>query len=170
MDEGFSRNVQGVFVKLFEQGLIYRGNYLVNWDPENETAISDEEVENIERDGNLWYIKYPLADGSGHVTIATTRPETMLGDTGVAVHPEDERYHHLIGKSILLPFVNREIPIIADEYALHIPREALVHRKTLVTPIARRAHPPLLLEDNIPVLLFPFPDLLDERLSSEVVT
>lgn len=116
MDEGFSRNVQGVFVKLFEQGLIYRGNYLVNWDPENETAISDEEVENIERDGNLWYIKYPLADGTGHVTIATTRPETMLGDTGVAVHPEDERYHHLIGKSILLPFVNREIPIIADEY------------------------------------------------------
>lgn len=116
MDEGFSRNVQEVFVKLFEQGLVYRGNYLVNWDPENETAISDEEVENVERDGSLWYIKYPLADGSGHVTIATTRPETMLGDTGVAVHPEDERYQHLIGKTILLPFVNREIPIIADDY------------------------------------------------------
>jgi hypothetical protein len=93
MDEGCSRAVQLVFIKLYEQGLVYRGDYLVNWDPENGTAISDEEVDNVERDGHLWYIKYPLADGSREVVqIATTRPETMLADTAVAVHPEDERY------------------------------------------------------------------------------
>jgi valyl-tRNA synthetase len=116
MDEGFSRAVQLVFVRLFEEGLIYRGNYLVNWDPENQTALSDEEVDNVERDGHLWHIRYPLADGSGEIVVATTRPETMLGDTGVAVHPEDERYADLIGKKVLLPLMNREIPIIADDY------------------------------------------------------
>jgi valyl-tRNA synthetase len=116
MDERYARAVQLVFVQLFEQGLIYRGNYLVNWDPENQTAISDEEVDNVERDGHLWHVRYPLADGSGSVTIATTRPETMLGDTGVAVHPEDERYTHLVGMTVRLPLLDREIPIVADDY------------------------------------------------------
>jgi valyl-tRNA synthetase len=103
-------------VQLYEQGLIYRGHYLVNWCPVDMTALSDEEVDNVERDGNLWYIRYPFADGSGHVTIATTRPETMLGDTGIAVHPEDERYKALVGKKVILPLLDREIPIIADDY------------------------------------------------------
>ncbi len=116
MDEGFTRAVQTVFVKLYEDGLIYRGHYLVNWCPVDQTALSDEEVDNVERDGHLWHIKYPLADGSGYLTIATTRPETMLGDTAVAVHPEDDRYKHLVGKKLVLPLLGREIPIIADEY------------------------------------------------------
>ncbi|NNF58634.1 MAG: valine--tRNA ligase [Rhodothermaceae bacterium] len=116
MDEGFSRAVQTVFVMLFEQGLIYRGNYLVNWDPDNMTAISDEEVDNVERDGHLWWIRYPLASGDGHITIATTRPETMLADTAIAVHPEDERYAPLIGQQAILPLMERPIPIIADDY------------------------------------------------------
>jgi valyl-tRNA synthetase len=121
MDEGFTRGVQTIFVKLYEDGLIYRGDYLVNWDPENMTAISDEEVENVERDGHLWFIKYPILGDAGeetgeHVTIATTRPETMLGDTAIAVHPEDERYQHLVGKKVKLPLVGRAIPVIADDY------------------------------------------------------
>src|SRR5690606_2311395 len=116
MDEGFTRAVQDVFVRLYEDGLIYRGDYLVNWDPENQTVISNEEVENVERDGHLWWIRYPLADGSGHVTIATTRPETMLADTAVAVNPADERYAGLVGKTVVLPLVGREIPVIADDY------------------------------------------------------
>jgi len=116
MDEGFTRAVQHVFVRLYEEGLIYRGSYLVNWCPVDRTALSDEEVDNVERAGHLWYIRYPFVDGSGHITIATTRPETMLGDTAVAVHPEDERYRHLIGKKIRLPLLNREIPLIGDEY------------------------------------------------------
>jgi valyl-tRNA synthetase len=117
MDEGFTRAVLEVFVRLYNDGLVYRGDYLVNWCPMDMTALSDEEVDNVERDGFLWYISYPVADGSGEtITIATTRPETMLGDTAVAVHPEDERYSHLIGKSVRLPLVDREIPIIADEY------------------------------------------------------
>ncbi len=116
MDDGFTHAVQTVFVKLYQQGLIYRGNYLVNWCPVDQTALSDEEVTNVERDGHLWYIRYPLADGSGDLTIATTRPETMLADTAVAVHPDDERYQHLIGTSVMLPLMNREIPIIGDEY------------------------------------------------------
>jgi len=116
MDEGFTRAVQEVFVQLYEDGLIYRGDYLVNWDPENETALSDEEVENEERQGHLWSIKYPLKDAEDEsVTIATTRPETMLGDTALAVHPDDERYQHLIGETAILPLLNREIPIIADK-------------------------------------------------------
>ena len=116
MDEGFSRAVLEVFVKLYNEGLIYRGHYMVNWCPVDQTALSDEEVDNVERDGNLWYIRYPFADGSGSVIIATTRPETMLGDTGIAVHPEDERYADLIGKKVILPLVGREIPVIADDY------------------------------------------------------
>ncbi|WP_232798108.1 valine--tRNA ligase [Salinibacter altiplanensis] len=116
MDEGFTRAVQEVFVQLHEEGLIYRGDYLVNWDPENETALSDEEVENEEREGHLWSVQYPLADAEDEsLTIATTRPETMLGDTAIAVHPDDDRYDDLVGETALLPLLGREIPIIADE-------------------------------------------------------
>ncbi len=116
MDEGFTRAVQEVFVQLHEEGLIYRGDYLVNWDPENETALSDEEVENEEREGHLWHVQYPLAGAEDEsLTIATTRPETMLGDTAIAVDPDDERYEHLVGETAILPLLGREIPIIADE-------------------------------------------------------
>ena len=116
MDEGLSNAVKEVFVRLYEDGLIYRGKRLVNWDPVLHTAISDLEVISEEENGHLWHFRYPLSDGSGHLVVATTRPETMLGDQAVAVHPEDERYQHLIGKTITLPLVGREIPIIADEY------------------------------------------------------
>lgn len=116
MDEGNNRAVRAMFKKLFDAGLIYRGNYLVNWDPITQTAISDDEVEYEERSSFLWHFKYPLKDGSGHLTIATTRPETMLGDSAVAVNPDDERYAHLIGKTLLLPLTEREIPIIADSH------------------------------------------------------
>jgi valyl-tRNA synthetase len=116
MDEGLSRAVQEAFVRLYDDGLIYRGKRLVNWDPKLHTAISDLEVQSEEEKGSMWHFRYPLADGSGHLVVATTRPETMLGDSAVAVHPEDERYKHLIGKTVLLPIANREIPIIADEY------------------------------------------------------
>lgn len=116
MDDGFSRAVQDVFVRLYKDGLVYRGEYLINWCPSDMTAISDEEVDNVERKGHLWYIKYPLVDGSGFIEIATTRPETMLGDSAIAVHPEDERYTHLIGKRVHVPLTGRSIPIIADEY------------------------------------------------------
>ncbi len=116
MDEGLSKAVVETFVRLFEQGLIYRGQRLVNWDPVLKTAISDLEVVSEEEDGKLWSISYPLADGSGSLTVATTRPETMLGDTAVMVHPEDERYAHLVGKAVKLPLTDREIPVIADAY------------------------------------------------------
>jgi valyl-tRNA synthetase len=116
MDDGFSRGVQDVFVRLYEEGLIYRGDYLVNWCPVDRTALSDEEVDNVERDGSLWHIRYPFADGPGHITVATTRPETMLGDTAIAVNPDDERYSEMIGRKVRLPLTDREIPIIADEY------------------------------------------------------
>src|SRR4051812_46571648 len=116
MDEARSRGVTEVFVRLFEQGLIYRGKRLVNWDPVLQTAVSDLEVESKEENGSLWSLRYPLEDGSGHLVVATTRPETMLGDTAVAVHPEDERYRHLVGKRVRLPLADRLIPVIADEY------------------------------------------------------
>ncbi len=116
MDEGLSTAVTESFVRLYEQGLIYRGKRLVNWDPVLHTALSDLEVLSTEEQGSLWHLRYPLADGSGHLVVATTRPETMLGDTAVAVHPEDERYAHLIGQSIRLPLVDRDIPIVADTY------------------------------------------------------
>ena len=171
LDERYARAVQDVFVQLYNEGLIYRGDYLVNWDPENQTALSDEEVDNVERDGHLWYVRYPLAEAretaddtgdaddavrakhptgsaaaSGasdpaglaqateaadasppqdygsdaspqrYVTVATTRPETMLGDAAIAIHPEDERYRHLVGRTAVLPLLGRQIPIIADEY------------------------------------------------------
>ncbi len=116
MDEGLSEAVTEVFVRLYDEGLIYRGKRLVNWDPVLHTALSDLEVLSEEESGHLWHFRYPLADGDGHVTVATTRPETMLGDTAVAVHPEDERYRHLVGKEVLLPLAERRIPVIADEY------------------------------------------------------
>jgi valyl-tRNA synthetase len=116
MDDKLSKSVTEVFVRLFEQGLIYRGKRLVNWDPVLGTAVSDLEVVSEEEDGSMWYIKYPLTDGSGHLTVATTRPETMLGDVAVAVDPTDERYQALVGKMLKLPLCDREIPIIADEY------------------------------------------------------
>lgn len=116
MDAGLSKIVTETFVRLYNEGLIYRGKRLVNWDPVLHTAVSDLEVVSEEEDGSLWHIAYPLADGSGTLTVATTRPETMLGDTAVMVHPEDERYAHLIGKTVKLPLCDREIPIIADEY------------------------------------------------------
>jgi valyl-tRNA synthetase len=115
MDEGLSQAVKTAFIRLYEEGLIYRGNYLVNWCPESQSAVSDLEVENTEVDGHLWYFRYPLSDRSDSLVVATTRPETMLGDTGVAVNPNDARYQHLIGKTIKLPLVGREIPIFADE-------------------------------------------------------
>ena len=116
MDQGLSKIVTETFVRLYNEGLIYRGKRLVNWDPRLLTAVSDLEVESEEEDGFLWHIRYPLADGSGHLTVATTRPETMLGDTAVAVNPEDGRYTHLIGRKVELPLTGRQIPIIADAY------------------------------------------------------
>lgn len=116
MDEDLSKAVTEVFVKLHEEGLIYRGKRLVNWDPVLHTAVSDLEVLNEEEDGHMWHMRYPLADGSGELVVATTRPETMLGDTAVAVHPEDERYQGFIGKEIKLPITGRLIPVIADDY------------------------------------------------------
>jgi valyl-tRNA synthetase len=122
LDEGFSTAVHEVFVRLYDEGLIYRGKRLVNWDPEMETAISDLEVDNVEEQGHLWHFRYPLcdgqrtADGKDYLVVATTRPETMLGDTAVAVHPDDERYTDLIGKEVDLPLCQRRIPIIADQY------------------------------------------------------
>lgn len=116
MDEGLSQAVKTAFVKLYEEGLIYRGNYLVNWCPESLSAVSDLEAENQEVDGHLWHFRYSLTDGSGYLEVATTRPETMLGDTGVAVNPNDDRYKDYIGKTITLPIVGREISIIGDEF------------------------------------------------------
>ena len=116
MDEGYSRAVIEAFVRLYDEELIYRGKRLINWDPEGQTALSDEEVIHRETRGHLWYFRYPLKDGKGYVTVATTRPETMLGDTAVAVNPGDKRYSRLVGKKAILPLVGREMPIIADEF------------------------------------------------------
>ena len=116
MDEGLSTAVRETFVRLYREGLIYRGKRLVNWDPVLHTAVSDLEVISEEEKGHLWHMRYPLSDGSGHVTVATTRPETMLGDTAVAVHPDDTRYAHLVGRMLRLPLTDREIPVIADDY------------------------------------------------------
>ncbi|MFC5466750.1 valine--tRNA ligase [Lederbergia graminis] len=116
LDEGLSQAVREVFVTLYNEGLIYRGEYIINWDPATKTALSDIEVIHKDVQGAFYHMNYPLADGSGSIEVATTRPETMLGDTGVAVHPEDERYKHLIGKTVILPIVGREIPIVADDY------------------------------------------------------
>ncbi|MBP3038243.1 valine--tRNA ligase [Bacillaceae bacterium Marseille-Q3522] len=116
LDEGLSKAVREVFVTLYNEGLIYRGEYIINWDPSTKTALSDIEVIYKDIQGAFYHINYPLKDGSGAIEIATTRPETMLGDTAVAVHPDDKRYQHLIGKTVILPITGREIPIIADEY------------------------------------------------------
>ena len=116
MDEGLSEAVKEVFIKLYNDGLIYRGEYIVNWCPHDKTALADDEVNHEDKNGKIWEIRYPVKDSDEEFVIATTRPETMLGDTGVAVNPNDERYKHLIGKTVILPLMNREIPIVADEY------------------------------------------------------
>ncbi len=116
MDEGCSKAVREVFVSLYEKGLIYKGSRIINWCPNCVTALSDAEVEYQDKPGHMWHMRYPLTDGSGYLVVATTRPETMMGDTGVAVHPEDERYKHLVGKTVTLPLMDRPIPIVADEY------------------------------------------------------
>ena len=116
MDEGLSEAVKEVFIKLYNDGLIYRGEYIVNWCPHDKTALADDEVNHEDKNGKIWEIRYPIKDSDEEFVIATTRPETMLGDTGVAVNPNDERYKHLIGKIVILPLMNREIPIVADEY------------------------------------------------------
>ena len=120
MDDGLSQAVREVFVRLFKEGLIYKGDYIVNWCPRCQTALADDEVEHEDKKGKLYHIRYPYADGSGHVVVATTRPETMLGDTGVAVHPEDDRYRHLVEIGIKLPLTDRVIPVVFDE---HVDRE-----------------------------------------------
>src|SRR5688572_13713290 len=117
MDEGFRRAVTHAFVELYRRGLAYRDKRLVNWDPQFQSAISDLEVETREVQGHFWHLKYPLADGGGHISVATTRPETMLADMAVAVHPDDERYQNLVGKQIRHPITGRLIPIVADEHA-----------------------------------------------------
>ena len=116
MDEGLSRAVREAFCSLYDKGLIYKGSRIINWCPHCVTALSDAEVEYVDKPGHLWHIRYPLADGSGDLVVATTRPETMMGDTGVAVNPADERFKHLVGKTCILPIMNREIPIVADDY------------------------------------------------------
>ena len=116
MDEGLSRAVREVFVRLYDKGLIYKGNRIINWCPKCRTALSDAEVEYAEQGGHFWHIRYPVKGSDEFITIATTRPETMLGDTAIAVHPDDERYAHLVGKMVILPLMNREIPVIADDY------------------------------------------------------
>ena len=116
MDEGCSKAVRETFCNLYEKGLIYKGSRIINWCPNCVTALSDAEVEYQDKPGHLWHMRYPLTDGSGYLVVATTRPETMMGDTGVAVNPNDERYQHLVGKTVTLPLMNREIPIVADEY------------------------------------------------------
>ncbi len=117
LDEGLSDAVKNVFVKLYEKGLIYRGEYIINWDPKARTALSDIEVIHKDVEGAFYHLKYPMADGSGFLEVATTRPETMLGDTAVAVNPEDPRYKDLIGKNVILPLMDKEIPIIGDFHA-----------------------------------------------------
>ena len=116
LDEGCNKAVKEVFVRLYEKGLIYRGERIINWCPHCKTSISDAEVEYEEQSGHFWHLRYPFKDGSGYLELATTRPETLLGDTAVAVNPNDERYKHLVGKTLILPLVHREIPVVADEY------------------------------------------------------
>lgn len=134
MDEGLSNAVKKVFVQLYNKGLIYRDKRLVNWDPDFRSAISDLEVNNRETKGFMWYIRYPLEDGSGTITVATTRPETMLGDVAVAVNPDDERYRDLIGKKVILPLTGRKIPVVGDEHS--DPEKVLgllkLHQRTIL--------------------------------------
>ena len=116
MDEGCSKAVEEVFINLYNKGYIYKGSRIINWCPKCKTSLSDAEVEHEDQDGNFWHIKYPIAGTDRFLEIATTRPETLLGDTAIAVHPDDERYKDIVGKMAILPLVNREIPIVADYY------------------------------------------------------
>ena len=116
MDEGCSKAVEEVFINLYKKGYIYKGSRIINWCPVCKTSLSDAEVEHEEQDGHFWHIKYPIVGSDDYLEIATTRPETMLGDTAIAVHPDDERYKELVGKNVILPLVNKEIPIVADYY------------------------------------------------------
>ena len=129
LDRGLSGAVREAFVRLYDDGLVYRGNYIINWCPRCLTALSNEEAEKQDVDGRIWYLRYPLVDGSGHITVATTRPETMLGDTAVAVHPDDERYAPFVGHFIDLPVAGRRIPIVADTADGPVPIQIL--RETL---------------------------------------
>ncbi len=163
MDEGLSNAVRKVFVMLYNDGLIYRGKYIINWCPRCRTALSDEEAEHKEMQGKLWYFKYPCADGTGHVMVATTRPETMLGDTAVAVNPSDKRYADLVGKTVILPLANREIPVIADDFVdkefgtgavkvtpAHDPNDFLMGQ--------RHAMEPIVVMDESAVMCGPIPE------------
>ncbi len=163
MDQGYYRSVMEVFVRLYEDGLIYRGKRLINWDPVGQTALSDEEVIHKETEGSLWYFRYPIKDGSGHLTVATTRPETMLGDTGVAVNPKDERYTGLIGRAAVLPLVGRELPIFADDFVdpefgtgavkvtpAHDPNDYEMGQRHGLE-VVNIFHPDASLNDNVPV-------------------
>ena len=116
MDDSYTRAVMEAFIKLYEKGLVYKGHRLVNWCPVSKSAISDEEVTHQEVNGHLWYFRYPITSSDEFLVVATTRPETMLGDTAVAIHPKDKRYKHLLGESVSLPLAKREIPVIADEF------------------------------------------------------
>jgi valyl-tRNA synthetase len=148
LDAGLSKAVRETFVRLYNEGLIYRGRYIVNWDPVAQSAISDIETEYVEQEGFLWQLAYPLKEGSGHLVVATTRPETLYGDVAIAVHPEDERYKHLIGQTVILPLANREIPIVGDSYVdmafgtgvlkitpAHDPNDFEIGRRHNLTPI-----------------------------------
>ncbi len=162
MDEGLSKAVRECFVQLYEAGLIYRGDYIINWCPRCGTALADDEVEHEEKEGKLWYIKYPMKDGNDYVIVATTRPETMLGDTAVAVNPNDERYKDLIGKTVILPLANREIPVIADDYVDpefgtgivkitpgHDPNDFEIGKRHNL-PLINILNPDATLNDNVP--------------------
>ncbi len=162
MDEGYSRAVIETLVRLYEDGLIYRGERLINWDPVGRTALSDEEVLHRETHGHLWYFRYPLKDSDGYVTVATTRPETMLGDTGVAVNPGDDRYQHLVGQTAVLPLVGREMPFVSDDFVdpefgtgavkvtpAHDPNDYLIGQRHGLE-VVNIFHPDATLNDNVP--------------------
>ena len=154
MDEGCNKAVKEVFVNLYNKGLIYRGERIINWCPHCRTSISDAEVNYEDQKGHFWHLRYPFADGSGYINLATTRPETMLGDTAVAVNPKDERYREHVGKNLILPLVNREIPLVADEYVdmefgtgvvkitpAHDPNDWTIMRNMPAWTVTRRERP-----------------------------
>jgi valyl-tRNA synthetase len=163
MDEGLSRAVRRVFVELYKEGLIYKGKYIINWCPRCRTALSDEEAEHRETNGKLYHFRYPFSGGAGHMTVATTRPETMLGDTAVAVNPKDERYAALVGKKLILPLVNREIPVIADdfvdrEFGTGAVKVTPAHDPNDFAMAQRHAMEPIVVMDEGGLMIGPIPD------------